>query len=245
MNSKERVDMLIGLNLSAGILGLFTLVTSDYIGFRVFAGVVVVVSIVISSRLYSRYKELIAKTDMKRSARIFDYEEYIESYRRMMSSSSSKYNTFEDLKGIIFLSIQKDNERLPLFRALYKKTRGLNRYSKSRAYLLSYLLTNEIHKFIEEYNFIQELKKNHPVDQVNPEHFFINQDEDFWSIITFIERMYSVYTKDTPLRMKKYNNIHEHAIYIVLYYQYLINTEQHLLAEDYKEDYLKITQHKH
>ena len=225
---------------SIGFLG----VMSDiHIIIRIIAGIICITGVFGLLVFIQKYKQLIASRDMKLYLKTFDYNSYIEAHRRMSLYSNPSYSTYNDLEGVVFLSINKDTEKLPIYRGLYKKLRSLQRYHKSKAYLLSYLLTNEIEEFLEECEFINKIKENN--DILHSVIVNNNDTYDFWSIEMFNDLLYKVYRHNEPFVINHIANQHVHAIYIVLYYQYLMNTEQYLLAEDYKEDYLKITQHKH
>ena len=195
-----------------------------------------VILVFIGITILANAESITATNTLKHYLKNMDTKKMYEENLKRTRGSSETYDTYNDLLGVILLSIQRDQVRLPVFQEMYKNNRGAERLRKSNAYLLSYLIENRVKEFIKEYKHIRVVK-NYVLEKGIG---YQRRDEDqkiFHVDDTLVDIFYDAYENSKEIKYETIPNELSYIVFIVIYYQYLQNTEQTLLLEDYKEEY--------
>ena len=219
--------------MSLGIVLFFSLFGQDVFGYLfVLIGVIM---FFLGWYLLVESEKLTSYSSMKYYLKKKNTKQLFEENLRFRRSFTDKYNTFDDLLSVILLSMQKDKRLLPVFQSMYKNTRGAERLDKSKTYLLSYLIENKIEEFLEEYEKIIKVR-NYVLEKGIGIHQ--RKEPSNWSVDEkLIQIFYDAYMNGNKVHYDKVKNDISYLVYIVIYYQYLQNTEQTSLASDFESDY--------
>lgn len=233
MREKVVVDVIGFFLTSLGLVFIFTLFGQDVYGY-IFVGLGIVMFfggwyLMVQSQKMTSYLSMKYYLKNKDTKKL--YEENLK-YRKTITDS---YNTFEDLLGIILLSLQRDKKMLPIFQSMYKNTRGAQRLSKSNTYMLSFLIENKIEDFVKEYQEIIKVK-NYVLEKGIA--FRDTNEAPNWLIDEeLVHIFYRAYEHGEKVQYDNVKNDMTYLVFVVIYYQYLQNTEQTSLAQDYESEY--------